>query len=277
MYEPTHFLWSTNDTTALNNNLPAGNYTVSVSDARGCGDTLNFEIHEPSEVILTYSTENVSCFGGSNGAINMQATGGNENYSFWINGAQSSSSAVGLLAGTYAVSVSDSAQCYSTSSNLVITQPNAVSSIMNSTPEIDGFDGTSSVSIQGGVAPYSIIWNDPNNQYDSLAVYLNEGWYTATITDANGCLHSDSVYVGTLGLNDQTGTTFSVFPNPAKDIITINGITGKEIKVFDANGKLIKKLPFNHSLSTAELTSGIYYLEIDLEKTVARLKFYKIN
>jgi hypothetical protein len=59
--------------------------------------------------------------------------------------------------------------------------------------------------------------------------------------------------------------------------LTINGIEGKEIQLFDANGKLIKKLPFSHTLSTAELTSGIYYLEIDLEKTVARLKFYKIN
>jgi len=276
-FEPTHYLWSTSDTTALNNNLPAGNYTVSVSDARGCVDTLNFEINEPSEVILSYSSENVSCFEGANGTINMQATGGYENYSFWINGTQSSSLVVGLFAGSYTVSVSDSAQCYSTSSNLFITQPNAITLIMNSTPEIDGFDGTASIIIQGGIAPYSILWNDPNSQSDSLAVYLNEGWYTATITDANGCLDSDSVYVGILGLNDQTANTFSVFPNPAKDVITINGITGKEIKVFDVNGKLIKKLPFSHSLSTAELTSGIYYLEIDLEKTVARLKFYKIN
>jgi len=238
---------------------------------------LNFEINEPSEVILSYSSENVSCFEGANGTINLQATGGYENYSFWINGTQSSPSVVGLYAGSYTVSVSDSAQCYSTSSNLVITQPNTITLIMNSTPEIDGFDGTASVIIQGGTAPYSILWNDPNSQSDSLAVYLNEGWYTATITDANGCLDSDSVYVGMLGLSDQAANTFSVFPNPAKDVITINGITGKEIKVFDTNGKLIKKLPFSHTLSTAELTSGIYYLEINLEKSVARLKFYKIN
>jgi hypothetical protein len=278
LYEPTHYLWSTNDTTALNNNLPAGNYTVSVSDGRGCVDTLNFEINEPSEVILSYSSANVSCFEGANGTINMQATGGYENYSFWVNGTQSSSSVVGLFAGSYTVSVSDSAQCYSTSSNLVITQPNAITLIMNSTPEIDGLDGTASVIIQGGIASYSILWNDPNSQSDSLAVYLNEGWYTAAITDANGCLHSDSVYVGSfVGIVDESTQSISVFPNPAKDFITINGITGKEIKVFDANGKLIKKLPFSHSLSTAELTSGIYYLEIDLEKTVARLKFYKIN
>ena len=278
LYEPPHYLWSTNDTTALNNNLPAGNYTVSVSDGRGCVDTLNFEINEPSEVILSYSIVNLGCFGDSNGEINFQATGGTGNYTFWLNNTQTGSLADGLTAGSYLVSAADNAQCFSATQSAVITQPGSISSNMNSTPETDGFDGTASVIVQGGVAPYTIVWNDPNSQYDSLAVYLTEGWYTASITDANGCQHEDSVYVGTTaGIANQSINSISVFPNPVKDVLTINGIEGKEIQLFDANGKLIKKLPFSNSFSTSELTSGVYYLEINQDKTITRIRFCKVN
>jgi hypothetical protein len=278
IYEPTDYLWSTSDTTALNNNLTAGNYTVSVSDARGCVEILSFGIIEPSEVILSYSIENVSCFGESNGEINFQATGGTGTYSFWINSTQSGSVAAGLTAGTYLVSAADNAQCFSATQSAVITQPSSISSIISSTPETDGFDGTANVIIQGGVAPYTIVWNDPNSQDASLAVYLTEGWYSASITDANGCQHEDSVYVGAIVvLVDESIQSISVYPNPAKDILTINGIVGSEIQLFDANGKSIKKLPFSNSLSTSELTSGVYYLEINQDKTITRIRFCKVN
>jgi hypothetical protein len=278
IYEPTDYLWSTSDTTALNNNLTAGNYTVSVSDARGCVEILSFGIIEPSEVILSYSIENVSCFGESNGEIDFQATGGTGTYSFWINSTQSGSVAAGLTAGTYLVSAADNAQCFSATQSAVITQPSSISSIISSTPETDGFDGTANVIIQGGVAPYTIVWNDPNSQDASLAVYLTEGWYSASITDANGCQHEDSVYVGSIvGIVDESIQSISVYPNPAKDILTINGIVGSEIQLFDANGKSIKKLPFSNSLSTSELTSGVYYLEINQDKTITRIRFCKVN
>jgi hypothetical protein len=278
IYEPTDYLWSTSDTTALNNNLTAGNYTVSVSDARGCVEILSFGIIEPSEVILSYSIENVSCFGESNGEIDFQATGGTGTYSFWINSTQSGSVAAGLTAGTYLVSAADNAQCFSATQSAVITQPSSISSIMSSTPETDGFDGTANVIIQGGVAPYTIVWNDPNSQDASLAVYLTEGWCSASITDANGCQHEDSVYVGSIvGIVDESIQSISVYPNPAKDILTINGIEGTEIQLFDANGKSIKKLPFSNSLSTSELTSGVYYLEINQDKTITRIRFCKVN
>ena len=278
MYEPTNYLWSSNATTALNDHLVAGNYSVTVSDSRGCIDNLSFEIQEPSEVILSYSAVNVGCFGDSNGEINFQATGGTGNYSFWLNNTQTGSLADGLTAGSYLVSASDNAQCFSATQNAVITQPSSISSIMSSTPETDGFDGTASIIVQGGVAPYIIVWNDPNSQSDNLAVYLNEGWYTASITDANGCQHVDSVYVETtVGIADQSINSISVFPNPVKDVLTINGIEGKEIQLFDANGKLIKKLPFSNSFSTSELTSGVYYLEINQDKTITRIRFCKVN
>jgi len=276
-YEPTLYNWSNNDLTALSSHLTAGTYSVSVSDSRGCTDTLTFVIQEPSEVVFSYSTEQIGCFGDSSGTISLEAAGGSGSYTYWINNIPSDSTIMGLGAGTYSISVSDSDQCSSSVQSVLLTQPNLISTVMSSTPEIDGFDGTASVNIQGGVAPFTLIWNDPNAQYDSLAVYLNEGWYSVQVTDANGCQHQDSVYVGIVGMNEASIQPISLFPNPAKDVINIRGIEGEEINLFDANGKLVKRMPFTTTISTSELTNGLYYLEITKLDTLVRLKFCKAN
>lgn len=57
-------------------------------------------------------------------------------------------------------------------------------------------DGTASVNVVGGIAPYSYVWNDPAAQTTSTATGLPRGYYTVTATDAQGCSASDSVYVG---------------------------------------------------------------------------------
>lgn len=57
-------------------------------------------------------------------------------------------------------------------------------------------DGTASVNVVGGVAPYSYVWNDPLAQTTSTATGLPRGYYYVTATDAQGCSASDSVYVG---------------------------------------------------------------------------------
>ena len=57
-------------------------------------------------------------------------------------------------------------------------------------------DGTASVNVVGGIAPYSYVWNDPAAQTTPTATGLPRGYYTVTATDAQGCSASDSVYVG---------------------------------------------------------------------------------
>lgn len=57
-------------------------------------------------------------------------------------------------------------------------------------------DGTASVNAAGGIAPYSYVWNDPAAQTTLTATGLPRGYYTVTVTDAQGCSATDSVYVG---------------------------------------------------------------------------------
>ncbi len=277
-YPPTLYNWSNGETTALNDSLSASTYTVIVSDVRGCVDTLQFSITEPSQILLSSQVQNVLCFGNATGQIQLQAQGGNGGYEFWINDAIEGAVNSNLVAGIYYVHVSDVLGCLSGTEIISITQPNSLSLNLSSTNEIIGLDGTATASVNGGTAPYTYLWNDPNSQPESIAVYLNSGWYTVVVTDANNCQISDSVFVDvTSDLTENQTNTFLVYPNPAKDIIQITG-DGKLIRIRDANGKLIREIAFSNLVNIQNLSSGIYTLEIETEtKIVKFLKFSKVQ
>ncbi len=97
---------------------PAGNYTVTATDANGCTVSQNATITEPAALALTTNTRNST---GADGFASVQATGGTGAYSYnWSNGAITDSIG-GLAPGTYAVTVTDANNCSITADNLVVT------------------------------------------------------------------------------------------------------------------------------------------------------------
>ncbi len=73
------------------------------------------------------------------------------------------------------------------------------------------------------------------------------------------------IYNNTSDLNESSISTWSVFPNPATDNITINATSEGEILLTDALGKTIETIsvtPNNPTLVTvAHLSNGLYYLQ----------------
>jgi len=68
---PHSYLWSNSETTAEILNIPAGAYSVTVTDFNGCKDTLNFNITQPAApVTAAVTTQNVYCNGESSGSVN---------------------------------------------------------------------------------------------------------------------------------------------------------------------------------------------------------------
>jgi hypothetical protein len=277
-YPPTIYNWSNGGTTALNDSLLAASYSVIVSDARGCVDTLQFTITEPSQILVSSQVQNVLCNGNATGQIQLQAQGGNGGYEFWINDAIGSSVNSNLVAGIYYTHASDALGCLSATEIISITQPSSLSLNLSSTNEIIGLDGTATASVNGGTAPYTYLWNDPNSQPENMAVYLNSGWYTVVVTDANDCQISDSVFVDvTADLIVNQANTFLIYPNPAKENIQIVG-DGKLIRIRDTHGKLIREMSFSNLVNIQNLSSGIYTVEIETETNIVKfLKFSKVE
>ncbi|MFN6039194.1 MAG: T9SS type A sorting domain-containing protein [Bacteroidota bacterium] len=113
--------WNTGDSTFLINNLSPGNYSVAVSDARPCIDTLNFTITEPTALSLSVSSTPQSTGAFSDGTATAYISGGTPPYSYLWNDSQSQTTptASGLVFGYYSVLVTDSNGCIIIDSALV--------------------------------------------------------------------------------------------------------------------------------------------------------------
>jgi len=189
---PYQYLWNPSaQTNATATGLSAGNYTVTITDAKGCTATASTTITQPP--LLTASTTilaNVSCNGGSNGSASILANGGTAPYQYlWNPTAQTSATATGLSAGTYTVTITDANGCTITTTT-IITQPmqalSASTTIVANVSCNGGSNGSASVLANGGTSPYIYSWN-PSAQTNATATGLNAGTYTVTVTDANGC------------------------------------------------------------------------------------------
>lgn len=277
-YLPVTYNWSNGQTTQLNDSLLSGVYSVVVSDARGCIDSLEFEITQPSELVVSTVVTNPLCHGDANGEILIQGQGGTGNYSYWIDQQAANSSTSNLSAGIYEVYATDENNCSSQPVNVTINQPQPLTASLSSTPQIISLDGTASVNVLGGIAPYSFSWNDPNNQAENLAVYLNSGWYSVLVTDANGCQLTDSVFVDMeAGINSLPTDLLVIYPNPVKSTIYING-EGTSYRILDMNGKIVLNGAFVNTVDISYFSNGLYTIEVLAKSNLTkRMRFTKID
>lgn len=187
-------LWNTGDTTELVCGLAAGNYEVTISDGN-CENVLSIPMPEPTEPLFAkQSIQSVSCYGHSNGAIQLTVFGGTPPYQFqWSNG-KNTQNIESLPEGEYAVTVTDARGCSYFLENLVVFQPLelAISATALAPPSCYGFqNGEISVQPQGGVSPYSLVWD--NGAVGTTLTNLAAGSYSVTMTDARGCTQSQNI------------------------------------------------------------------------------------
>jgi len=180
--------WSNGNTNASVSNLPAGTYWVTVTDATTATAASSATITQPASLSAMASvTNHVGCFGSSNGAVTVSATGGTASYTYnWSNGS-SSQSPGNLPAGTYWVTVTDGNSC-TASSSATVTQPLAVTanaSVVNHVACHGGSSGAVTVSASGGFTPYTFAWS--NGATTATVNNLPAGTFTVTVTDANTC------------------------------------------------------------------------------------------
>ncbi len=249
----TAYNWSTLDNTSSITSLVPGNYAVNIQDTRPCSETLNFTITEPDSLLLDYTVTAILCNGDNDGEIVVTSSGGNSDFLYYV-GTNNSSTGVfsALDGGSYDVYVMDSLNCSSDTISVMINEPTAISTVMSSTPESIAGNGTATVVISGGTAPYSQLWDDAMSQTTATTNGLVNGWYTVVVTDDNGCTDIDSVEViSTVAINDiGEEIELLIYPNPAIDYMELNfgtkDISSYEIELIDISGK---QVPINYEKS----------------------------
>jgi hypothetical protein len=191
------FNWlPTGGTDSIATGLSAGSYTCNVTDANGCSLSTTVSISEPSNIMVTPSHTNVTCNGGNSGSASVIVNGGVAPYSYaWSPSGGTGSTATNLIAGTYTCLITDAGGC--TYSQLItIAEPPALTATLSHTNVScsGGSNGTAAVTVNGGSPFYSYNWI-PSGGTGFAATGLSAGTYTCNITDANGCILSQSITI----------------------------------------------------------------------------------
>ena len=188
--------WSTGQSNSLITGLSAGNYTVTVTDSRGCFVTENATVGEPSPILNIVSSVSTTCPNGDDGQAIIATSGGTPNtdgsYQYsWNNTPNSTTNTATNLAGgaTYFVTITDANGCFAYDS-VMVAQPQGIENdVLIGNISCNGLaDGSIDLGTTGGTPPFQYQWdssvvNSNNNQALDLAF----GNYTVTITDFNGC------------------------------------------------------------------------------------------
>jgi gliding motility-associated-like protein len=193
---PYSYLWSNFGSTATQNNLNSGSYTVTVTDANGCVTTQTVSIVSPSVLTAATSWTNIMCFGDSTGNASVLASGGTPGYTYsWAPSGGTNSTASNLTAGTYTCTITDANGCVVTRV-FTLTEPPQVTSTSTQTDNLcfGGSAGSVTVTPSGGVPGYTYSWA-PSGGTNATASGLAAGTYTCTITDSNGCNSTISVTI----------------------------------------------------------------------------------
>ncbi len=175
-------------------NIGAGIYIITITDKNGNVATKEYEVTEPSKLeIIGVNKGDVSCYGGTDGFIDVSVSGGTAPYTYsWKHGVIGSS-LNSLEAGTYEVVVRDKNLCEVTR-KITIQEP-IVLAIDNSViKDVTGFglsNGEISINVVGGTLNYGYEWKDSSGIVQSSTTSelsgIKAGEYLVKVTDAKGC------------------------------------------------------------------------------------------
>lgn len=244
--------------------LVAGNYSITIRDANNCDLIMPVTINQPGTPMAgTISPVAISCYGESNGSLDLSVTGGTIPYIYlWSNGA-ATEDLTGLPAGNYSVTVTDSNGCTSVA-NAAVTQPSSAlsGSIVSRTDvtEYGGSNGSVTVSGSGGTSPYMYSIDDGAFQVSGTFGSLTAGTYKLTIRDAGLCLYELTVTITqpTLPLSALVRDRQNVSCNGGTNgSVTVEGWGGSQPYLYSQGGGA-----FQSSGTFNSLQAGTYTITV---------------
>ncbi|MEM6963543.1 MAG: T9SS type A sorting domain-containing protein [Bacteroidota bacterium] len=280
------YAWSDGQTTETASNLTAGTYTLQVTDANGCDFEVTTTLDEPDPLTADLAGTDPSCYEALNGSIVSTIGGGTAGYTYLWSDGQTTPNANSLTAGTYTLQVTDANGCEVSSTELVLTEPDSLSLVIDnvtnaSTPTAT--DGGIDVTIGGGVGGYTYAWELNGNiiSTDEDLTNAAPGDYLLTVTDANGCVKVSEVVTiesPTLVVDPNLDKYIELLPNPTDGNFMVKlellETSEVQIRIFDVTGKEVitstkqnitqEQIEFN----LARFDNGVYIVKITVDNAV---------
>ncbi|MEM6723829.1 MAG: gliding motility-associated C-terminal domain-containing protein [Bacteroidota bacterium] len=222
-------------------NIIAGSYNVVVFDVNNCMGNFTFEVGQPDSLKVELATNNVSCFGFTDGIVTALATGGTLPYTYnWsVPTNPDNPELTELPIGNYFLTLVDNNGCTITADTF-ITQPPEL--FIDEIQVVDnvcfgGSDGSLTIIASGGVPPYEYSLDNVTYQADLSFFNLPAGDFVGYVRDANGCFLSDLATIA-----QPLPITLEVFEDQTVDL----GFTAELLAVNDSPD------PFTYSWSPSE-------------------------
>ncbi|NBR14136.1 MAG: hypothetical protein EBU01_06070 [Crocinitomicaceae bacterium] len=221
------YTWTPNVATTNNaSQLPAGSYTISISDSI-CGTTLQATIL-PSQALSSIAAVTPTSCNQSNGFINIDVFPA-ATYSYsWNPPISTADTAINVASGTYIITYTDST-CVDDTTIVIAPSVAPIDILANITATNCGTsNGALAVNqVNGGIAPY--LYSFGGQPYSSTMNYpnLDNSDYVLSVQDANGCLYQETFSVPEIPGPSQL---FISIQNPNcgynNGFITIDGASG---------------------------------------------------
>lgn len=196
---PYTYKWSNGTTSSKLTNVPAGSYSLTVTDALGCTVNKQFSIGTTSTLqVEQLSQSNEICAGSNAGSIRLNVKGASGKFTAkWQDNPSAGLNRDNLPAGTYQLSVSDETGC-TINKSFTIKESQVLQTRIETALDVDCSVGTITglawVSIQGGRQPYKISWS--SGEKDSREInFHTAGSLKVSVTDASGCTSQTEIRV----------------------------------------------------------------------------------
>lgn len=194
---PFSYLWSNGQLGATASGLCAGNYSVTITDSMGCIAISSAQLTEPVAILSNPLIQPTPCEEVCLGNIDPGITGGTPPYAyFWSNG-QTSPQISALCEGSYGLQITDANGCLYDDTFLIVIQSSF--EFMTVYPKIDTLFKGQEVPISATLIPGaqyqwvpSSSLSDPSAS-STLAFPSETTTYYLTVTDAYGCIYTDSI------------------------------------------------------------------------------------
>lgn len=173
-------------------NLSSGTYSITVRDALNTTKSIFATIEEIKPLVVTYSKQNLLCFGDNSGSITLTASEGEAPYYYSIDGSSfvETNTFSNLQSGTYNLTAKDAYGCIQ-SIIITIDQPDpiiATIEVKNQTININATDGVGEIT-------YAIFPDYPQFSTKTTFPNLLPGVYNVIARDENGCTVSTYVTI----------------------------------------------------------------------------------
>lgn len=236
----------------------------NVSITQGCPMTLNLNGTSTDETVA----------GNADGSAMVASITG---YTYLWSNAATTAAITGLTPGAYSVTATDANGCMDdTTFTIGTTCPVSLGLSTTSNPEIGAGtnSGTATVAASAGTAPYTYAWS--NGTTNDFATGLTTGTYEVTVTDANGCMGTDSAVVGLeflIATNEIEGLKgIAITPNPTQDVTLLQVEFEKSvdltIEVIDIMGRVLQTrnegsvVSEQFRLDLSKYAAGTYFIKL---------------